>query len=174
VGTVDGLDPSGFRRKADQISIDLCRWRSLVDGVLESNSVVGVEAFFGGRLWIPSPIELMKRERISDCGRFRWVVFEQGSKLVRIEQYAFWDSGLQAIVIPCSVEVLGQFCLQWCKSLISVTSESKSRLVRIETYAFYGNGLRDIVIPYSVEILGVFCFHRCKSIISVIFERSRD
>jgi hypothetical protein len=56
--------------------MDFCRRTSVVDGVLESKSVVGVEAFFGGRLWIPSPIELMTRERISDCGRLGWAAFE--------------------------------------------------------------------------------------------------
>jgi hypothetical protein len=145
-----------------------------VDGVLESKLIVGVEACFGGRLWIPSPIELMTRERISDCGRLECAIFEQGSKLVRIDESAFRGSELQAIVIPCSVEILGPSCFCWCKSLISVTFESKSRLVRIEEFAFCGSGLRNIVIPPSVETIGNESFLNCSRLESLRFDEGRN
>jgi hypothetical protein len=77
-------------------------------------------------------------------------VFEQSSNLVRIDESAFRESGLQAIVIPWSIEMLGSCCFAWFKSLTSITFESTSRLMGTEKSAFRENGLQDIVIPCSV------------------------
>jgi hypothetical protein len=63
-------------------------------------------------------------------------VFENESKLVRIEENGFSGSGLTHILIPWSVEVLGMRCFLKCRSLVSIAFEPNSRLVRIEEAAF--------------------------------------
>jgi hypothetical protein len=79
-------------------------------------------------------------------------------------------SGLKSIIIPSSVEVLGEFCFSNCHSLSSITFESDSHLQRIEKSAFSSSGLKSIVIPSSVEVLCESCFSRCESLSSITFE----
>jgi hypothetical protein len=74
------------------------------------------------------------------------------------------------MIIPASVEVLGEKCFFYCISLSSVTFSSESRLSRIEGLAFHGSGLVEIIIPASVEVLGDGCFSECGSLSSVTFE----
>jgi hypothetical protein len=60
------------------------------------------------------------------------VTFESGSKLSRIEKSVFSETGLVEIILPSSVEVLGEECFSLCVSLSSVIFESVSKLSRIE------------------------------------------
>jgi hypothetical protein len=64
------------------------------------------------------------------------VRFEAGSKLIRIEAGAFQESGLTAIVIPASVEILGKKCFSWCQSFVSITFENESQLREVGLHAF--------------------------------------
>jgi predicted DsbA family dithiol-disulfide isomerase len=79
-------------------------------------------------------------------------------------------SGLTAIHIPASVEVLCNHCFWNCNSLASVTFELDSKLQRIEESAFEESGLTAIHIPAFVEVLCKQCFSKCNSLASVTFE----
>jgi hypothetical protein len=68
------------------------------------------------------------------------VRFESESRLSRIEKKAFSGSHLIEIVIPASVEFLGESCFSFCGSLSSVTFESGSRLVGIEREVLHQAG----------------------------------
>jgi hypothetical protein len=100
------------------------------------------------------------------------LTLEPGSKLVRIEAGAFARlSSLKSILIPASVESLGDECFYECRSLSSVTFESESKLVRIEARAFARlSNLKSISIPASVESLGDDCFNMCCFLSSVTFD----
>jgi RNase P/RNase MRP subunit POP5 len=106
------------------------------------------------------------------------LTFRPDSRLERIEEEAFCETGLKSIVIPSSVVVLGKCSFAQCKSLESVSFESGSRLERIEDGAFRfsppkgptGGALKEIVIPASVAFLGEAVFARMKSLESVTFE----
>jgi hypothetical protein len=97
---------------------------------------------------IPSSVVVLGKSRFSGCKLLESVTFESGSRLERIEEYAFTGSGLKSIVIPSSVVVLGYSSFRECKSLESVTFESGSRLERIKESAFSGCGLKSIEIPW--------------------------
>jgi hypothetical protein len=56
------------------------------------------------------------------------MTFESDSRLERIEEYAFYESGLKSIKIPSSLVVFDKSIFCGCKSLESVTFESDSRL----------------------------------------------
>jgi hypothetical protein len=53
--------------------------------------------------------------------------------LSRIEKEAFRETGLVEIILPSSVEFLGESCFSLCRSLSSVTFESGSILLGIES-----------------------------------------
>jgi hypothetical protein len=58
---------------------------------------------------------------------------------------------LVEVVIPASVEVLGEGAFSECKSLSSIIFESGSRLSKVEKWAFRDSELAEIVFPASVE-----------------------
>jgi hypothetical protein len=105
-------------------------------GVIEIQRVVGPDDFWKNRLWIPSPTELIEGKCFLNCERLRWAVFENGLRLMQIEESAFRLSELHDIVISSPVEMIGLFCFLGCSSIISMTFESQSKLVRIEQSAF--------------------------------------
>jgi hypothetical protein len=120
----------------------------------------------GGCAWIPSSIE----SRFETCPRVcRWVVFEGSCKLSRLEKRAFCGSGLTAIHIPASVEVICASCFSSCGSLVSVTFAVDCQLSRLEQRAFSGCEFAAIHIPASIEVICTCCFCYCRSLVSVTF-----
>jgi hypothetical protein len=107
---------------------------------------------------IPASITEIGDNCFKNCESLESVVFEPGSRLERIEKYAFWGNGLKSIVIPASITEIGDNCFKDCKSLESVVFEPGSRLERIGQYAFWGSRLNRIVIPTSVTEIGDHCF----------------
>ncbi len=101
------------------------------------------------------------------------VTFEEGSKLTSIGNYAFsyCNRRLKSIIIPASVETIGQSCFSYCPALKSVTFEEGSKLSSIAGDAFYRCvELLSITIPASVETIGESCFNLCATLNSVTFE----
>jgi hypothetical protein len=84
------------------------------------------------RAWIPSSISRLIKDCFSRCTSLTSVTFESNSKLQRIEESAFAQSGLTTIEVPASVEVLCKLCFSYCWSLTSVTFELNSKLQRFE------------------------------------------
>jgi hypothetical protein len=71
--------------------------------------------------------------------------------LTRIESNACWSIGLESVVIPSNVEILGSKCFSACESLLSISFESHSRLTRIESEVFSRTSLQSIVISRNPE-----------------------
>jgi hypothetical protein len=109
----------------------------------------------------------------SECNSVRTVMFDEGSKLTRIEKNAFLRcSELRSICIPAGVESIGDSCFQSCKSLSQVIFEHGSRLARIGKRTFQGClSLESICIPAQIELLPIKCFAGCRSLAALTFER---
>ena len=90
----------------------------------------------------------------------------------RIGKEAFYESILQEIHIPSSVEELGEGCFDGCQSLSCVTFGASSQLKRICRRAFCRCNLEKIHIPNSVEELCDELVYECWNLSSVIFGRS--
>jgi hypothetical protein len=85
---------------------------------------------------IPASVEILCEEYFALCGSLLLVIFESGSKLLRIEKEAFREIGWIEIVIPGSVGSLRWFVLFFvqitflCYIWIRVeTAESRSRCI---------------------------------------------
>jgi hypothetical protein len=87
-----------------------------------------------GCAWIPSSIKSLSGTCPRGC---RCVAFEGGCKLSRLEEEAFCRSGLTAIRIPSSVEMICAYCFSYCRSLRSITFAVDCKLSRLEQRAFY-------------------------------------
>jgi hypothetical protein len=120
---------------------------------------------------IPARVARLCQCRPQDRKALSHVTFEAGSKLSRIESYAFpLCASLSSICIPASVEILCANCFRYCRGLWSVTFGANSKLSRIETSAFQDCfSLSAIWIPLSVEILCERSFRGCKRLSGVIF-----
>jgi hypothetical protein len=57
---------------------------------------------------IPSSVVVLSKWSFHECKSLESVTFESGSRLERIEEYAFCESGLTSILIPSSIVVLGE------------------------------------------------------------------
>jgi hypothetical protein len=85
---------------------------------------------------VPLSVEILCASCFKSCKSLESVIFDDGSKLQRIEEAAFHWSGLKSIVIPSSVEILCSFCFAKCSSLESIIFENDSKLIQIDKCAF--------------------------------------
>jgi hypothetical protein len=99
------------------------------------------------------------------CVSVTSLTFESGSRLSRVEQQRFSETGLIEIEIPSSVDILDECCFFRCGSRAALTFGSGSRISRTQKQSFSATGL--IEIPSSVNILGDGCFLRCESLPSL-------
>jgi hypothetical protein len=70
----------------------------------------------------------------SSCKSLTSVTFESDTKLQRIDESAIAESGLRAMQIPASVEMLSKNGFSECISLASVTFQVNSQLHRTEDF----------------------------------------
>jgi hypothetical protein len=80
------------------------------------------------RAFIPSAVLQLARFCRCKYKSLTFITFESGSKLQRLDEYAFSWSVLTAFHIPASVELLCKGCFHSCQSLTSVTIESDSTI----------------------------------------------
>jgi hypothetical protein len=126
----------------------------------------------GGTVTIPNTIARIDAGCFCGSATLSELIFESGSKLSSIAEYAFSNcSSLSSICIPSSVEMFGEECFYRCDSLSTITFESDSKLSSIAKCAFADcSSLSSICIPSSVEMLGERCFYGCKSLSTITFE----
>lgn len=104
--------------------------------------------------------------------RISRVTFGLLSAVTRINCNAFLNSSIAEIVIPDSVEELGDGSFSGCTSLRQITFSEPSSLKRIGDKAFCCcQALVEIAIPDSVEELGCNCFYSCQALKRIAFGR---
>ncbi len=99
------------------------------------------------RLTIPASIKEIGNHAFVDCSNLKSVTFEEGSKLTKIGDSAFYSN-----------EWLGKINL-----------EDLENLKEISRYAFHSTGISSVTIPASVEIIGDQCFAHCQALTSFSF-----
>ena len=67
------------------------------------------------------------------------ITFDEPSKLKRIGTWAFFNTGLESLRLPVSLETLGSAAFRENSKLKTVTVAAGSKLKKIESYAFYQN-----------------------------------
>ena len=91
--------------------------------------------------------------------------------LTTIEEYMFYNSRLESIVIQTGVRTIKYAAFKGCTNLTSVTFEKGSQLKSISSSTFYSTSLNSIKIPASVETIGAAVFKGCANLTSVTFEK---
>ena len=98
------------------------------------------------------------------------VIFEAGSKLTSIGDYAFLGaSSLTSITIPASVINIGVSAFQQTSKMTSITFEAGSKLTSIKSSLFAGaTSLTSVNIPPGVTSIGDYAFQGARSLTSII------
>jgi hypothetical protein len=148
-------------------------FKAIGDFLLDFECIV-IRRYFGSerKITIPNTIERLDGGCFCASESISNVLFESGSRLSSIEEFAFcFCPSLSSICIPSSVETFSKYCFSQCESLSTVIFESDSKLSSIGESVFSAcPSLSSICIPSSVETLGKFCFCECKSLSTVTFE----
>lgn len=80
---------------------------------------------------------------------------------------AFKNTSITSVVIPSSVETIGEFAFEGCADLTTVTFNEG--LKYIGTAAFYMSGITTLNLPDSLETIDQGAFMDCQSLVSVTF-----
>lgn len=158
-------------------------------------TAIGDYAFYGcygyTTLTIPAYIETIGVRAFysssSSSSKLKQVIFEEGSRLTTIGDYAFYNSGaLETIgeavvgadgetqyVLPASITEIGADAFYGCKKLQYVLFADNSALTAVGSYAFGScSSLKEIVIPNSVSSIGTYIFSSCSSLETVVLPAS--
>ena len=126
---------------------------------------------------IPDTVTMICAYTFQNCTSLKTVNFGENSKLNALGAYAFAGSGLESIVIPKGVTVLGTSAtaatvssyarqFQGCQNLKSV--EFKGNLKLLGGYVFQEcTSLTLITLPATVTQIGNYCFDSCTSLETV-------
>lgn len=118
---------------------------------------------------MPASVEVIGSYVFSNCVSLSEVLFEEGSALVDIRDYAFAGCGLQAMVVPKRVKNIGIGAVSACKELHHVILSDE--LVAISRAMFRNDiMLQSIIIPRSVEVIESGAFSHCLRLACVEFE----
>jgi hypothetical protein len=77
---------------------------------------------------LPGSLELIQEWCFACCYALASVRFGANSRLSRLGQKVFYESGLQSIHLPGSLEVICEQCFSNCFRLTSVTFDPHSRI----------------------------------------------
>ena len=124
-------------------------------------------------------------------------VLIEGLNVIEIGDYAFYNTSITSIMIPNSINIIGDYCFLLCNNLITVefmegsvpnyignsAFKNCTSLINIELpynsvsnisdMLFYGcSSLEEIIIPYGVQEIKYRAFYNCTSLIDVIISNS--
>jgi hypothetical protein len=183
-GSLRSIAIPSFVDRLGSSCFSLCR--SLCSVVFESPS--RLTTIENGALWecqslthlsIPASVTAIKSEAFCGTG-IRSIEVEEGSVSFRVQnellvdfevRSLIWVIGSpESIVIPSSIEELGERCCARQERLRTVEFESESTLRSIGRFAFaVCESLESIWIPSSVEVLCEGCFCSCSGLRAVTF-----
>jgi hypothetical protein len=138
---------------------------------------VGVRAFAVsrtlGHVMIPKTVTVLCEACFCTSGISK-IEFERGSQLQVIKAEVFSGcASLSSIVIPASVQFIGEKAFWTCYSLASVEFETGSVLKTVGSSAFRSCfALRRISLPVALENLGFEAFASCGRLERVVFASS--
>ncbi len=90
------------------------------------------------RIDIPESVVSIGNYAFSGCYSMQSAVFAGNSRLERLSNSSFANSGIKSFIIPANVSSAGQYVFGGCNNLTSVTFAANSKLESIPAYMFRG------------------------------------
>ena len=134
---------------------------------------IGASAFAGRddivSVVIPSSVEVIGKNAFKGCVNLKEVIFEDGSLLSSLGDYAFQNcTSLEKVVLPASYASLPNYLFDGCKSLREVTLPAD--LTTVGNYVFRNcSSLPSISLPNTISKVGTYMFSGCSSLAEVNF-----
>jgi hypothetical protein len=148
------------------------------DNLLLTSESTEVVRYFGRELEVnvPVTVEVLKKSSFEKCNTVEHILFESGSKLLRIGRFAISHcTSLRSILIPASIEVIEESALKGCIGLESCLIAEDANLRKIEREEFSEClALRSFSIPTGVEVIGENCFYKCVALRWLTFASSES
>ncbi len=120
---------------------------------------------------IPDSVTYIGASAFNGCTALTTVTFGENSRLERIWNQAFEESGITSINIPTTVMQMQGNVFTNCASLETVTFSNDSKLNIIAGSMFRGcTALTSINIPSSVTSIGGGTFRDCTSLSTIYFD----
>lgn len=107
----------------------------------------------------------------SDCKKLTDMKFPRS--LTTIQQEAFYNTGLQAVLLPSALEEIEARAFYLCSDLTNIwfsDGKSDTKIKHIGNFAFAQTGLETITIPASVTTIGEGAFEDCINLTHVVFK----
>lgn len=168
VEEIDSFNPFRGCVNLSDITIDSNNKNYVMqNGGLYNSDMTAMYAYLPGRteelFTIPATITELKPFVFTKSENLKSVILPQG--LTFIGDGAFFESGIESISIPASVESIGGFTFYCCSDLKSVVFEEETKLDTLDYSVFeYCTSLSDIVIPDSIKKIGNETFAGCTSL----------
>ncbi len=109
---------------------------------------------------LPSEMDSIGAYAFQECSDIEEIILPKN--LTEIRAYTFSGSGLKKIVIPASVQRIGEQAFSSCYYLEELLFEEGSQLQRIGSRAFFDTKLTEVVIPPSVKEIRGSAFRDCE------------
>ena len=133
------------------------------NGKLEKLDISNVQIVSGG-------LKYLEAESIR-IGRRVYYINDISINANEIPKMVFFGCALKSIILPNSVEAIGEGALGHCSSLTSVTIPNS--VTSIGSEAFYRcSGLTSVTIPNSVTSIGSYAFYCCSGLTSIFLPNS--
>ena len=87
-----------------------------------------------------------------------------GDQTSFLQDGVFPCSGLESIVLPRTLRVIGERKFAGCKNLKYISFGEDSELEEIGQQAFYGCGFESFVAPPKLKKIGAVAFGNCRSL----------
>ena len=119
--------------------------------------------YFLETVYVGNGVKYISSGAFMSCSLLKEVIFGENSALIGIGAMAFMGCDIAKIILPNTVESIGQYAFGVNESLTSITISNS--LKTIDELAFsYCSSLEKIVIPESVEFIGEYAFEWCSAL----------
>ena len=126
-------------------------------------------------LVIPKKVTRMGEYALAGCSKLKYVIFEEGSSLVRHIGYRAFSYCplIEEINLPASLETLGEQAFFLCKGLKKVTLSPK--MTTIEHGTFRGcSSLTSVEGMNGIQSIRYYAFYECSSLETIDVNQSAD
>lgn len=117
------------------------------------------------KVTIPASVTTIEDSAFSDCYDLAQVVFESGSALETIGDYAFANARFAELTLPSTIRTLEGWCFHACTALTEITLPEG--LTTMKDDVFSRSGLTSITLPNSLTSMRNGCFSRCYNLAEV-------
>ncbi|WP_394404817.1 leucine-rich repeat protein [Streptococcus sp. 20-1249] len=134
----------------------------------------GLLTYYPSSIEIPSSVTIIEKNGFKGS-KAKTVSFEAGSQLTKIEDGAFSFTELEEVLLPASLEYIGNRGFDFNEKLRKVSFEQGSKLEMIAHEAFSNlPKLEEIILPKSVKTIGNALFRHSSGLKSVYVEEGNE